>query len=82
MGSESSVQENCKLNMVVIDAELGGRTSYFQFFQACVNFEHATIIPIGIYRQPNSLLLGNETPYIIANPDKKCLLIVRLVFTL
>ena len=81
-GSESSIQENCKLNMVVIDAELGGRTTFAQFFQACFDLAGAAVIPIGIYRQPNSLLLGNESPYIITNPDKKCLLIVSPGLTL
>ena len=77
--NESKIKENCKLNMILIDSELGGKTTFYQFFEACINNENnGLIIPIAIYRAPNSLILGNEMPYIITNPDKNCLLLVTL----
>ncbi|CDW86696.1 cation channel family protein [Stylonychia lemnae] len=72
--NESKVEENCKLNMILIDSTIGGKTTFKGFFEACINNEGSPIIPIGIQRQPNSLILGNQQPYIITNPDKNCLL--------
>ena len=66
--------------MIQIDNEIGGKTTFYQFFESCINVEDGLIIPIAIYRAPNSLILGNETPYIITNPDKNCLLLVNILY--
>ena len=63
--------------MIQIDSRIGGKTSFKEFFYACINNENRPILPIGILRAPNSIILGNNQPYIITNPDKNCLLFVR-----
>jgi hypothetical protein len=104
MKNETDIEENCKLNMIRIPEEIGGKVSFYQFFQACLNTNQrgpskknninlgennkdqkgdendnsgGHIIPIGIFRVPNPKVLGNETHYIITNPDKNTPLLVR-----
>ncbi len=33
------------------------------------------MIPIGIYRASDHMILNNEKPYILTNPEKSCLLL-------
>jgi len=71
----AAIKENCKLNMVRIGADLGGKITMNQFFQICIH-DSEPVIPIGIYRHPNQSILGNESEYVITNPDRNCLLFV------
>lgn len=53
MENESHIVENCKLNMIEIEADIGGKTSFNAFFKKCIENESGKIIPLGILRKPN-----------------------------
>ena len=64
--------------MIEIEEETGGKLTYEQFFQMCINTKEGQILPIGIIRGTHTKVLGNENPYIITNPDKNTLLLVTI----
>ena len=51
--TDSKVKENCKLSIIEVDHDIGGKTTFCQFFQSCISNDTGIIIPIGILRYPN-----------------------------
>ena len=79
--NESKIKENCKLNMIVVNSEIGaGKITFEQFFETCIKYENdpnsKIIIPIAILRAPT---LGAISQYIVTNPKKNCLLFVIII---
>ena len=82
---ETRVKENSRLNMIEIPEELGGNCTYDNFFYSCTKLteDDYPVIPIAIYRASNPSVLGNESPYLITNPEKGTLLLTGdIVFVL
>jgi len=79
---ETKIEENSRLNMIKVPDELAGVCTYENFFYNCtkVNEEDTRnnkkpVIPIAIYRSKHYDVLGNETPFMMTNPEKGTLLL-------
>ena len=63
--------------MVRIGSDIGGKMTYHDFLMNClIPNDGVTLLPIAIYRAKNSKVLKNEVPFILTNPEKRCLLLV------
>ena len=74
---ETKIKENSRLNMIEVPEALSGNCTYENFFYHCTKLtqDNKPVIPIALYRNSNASILGNDTPYIITNPEKGTLLL-------
>ena len=51
--------ENCRLSMIDVTEDLGGKYTFKEYFDVCTNSEEkGRIIPIAIFRQKNDFTLN------------------------
>jgi hypothetical protein len=64
--------------VIEVSHYLDRKFTFKDYFDVCLDSTGGSLIPIAIFRSKNSFT-DNYLPYLITNPDKSSILLVRLI---